>query len=100
MSVDFAVCEVDDLNKSADVILEVFTKFHSRKAAANAGMGPDFEYSIHDRVVRVNRIFPFTMDAEVTSTEQNEEAVLSAGLAAWKRCTGVLRLQHHRKQRK
>lgn len=80
-SVDFAVCEVDDVNESADLILDAFTKFHHRQREANAGMGPDLEYSIHDRVVRVNRIFPFRMDAEGTSTQQNEEAVLRVGRA-------------------
>lgn len=80
-SVDFAVCEVDDVEKSADLILEVFTRFHRQKGEALAGMGPDFEYSIHDGVVRVNRIFPFAMNAEVVSTEQDEEASLQVGRA-------------------
>lgn len=80
MSVDFAVCEADDVDGSADLISKVFAKFCDRKQN-NADIGPDLEYSIHDRIVRVNRIFPFTMDKEVMSTEQHDEAVLRVGRA-------------------
>lgn len=79
MSVDFAVCEVDDMEQSAGLVLQAFTKFHDRQREANTEMGPDFEYSIHDKVTRVHRIFPFQMDPDVAHTGQDEEAVLRIG---------------------
>lgn len=81
MSVDFAVCEVDDMEQSAGLVLQAFTKFHDRQREADTEMGPDFEYSIHDRITRVHRIFPFQMDSDVTRTDQTEEAVLRIGRA-------------------
>lgn len=81
MSVDFAVCEVDDMEQSAGLVLQAFTKFHDRQREADTEMGPDFEYSIHDRITRVHRIFPFQMDSDVRHTDQTEEAVLRIGRA-------------------
>ncbi|KAF9772089.1 hypothetical protein IL306_010202 [Fusarium sp. DS 682] len=71
--VDFATCEVDDLNCSKAVV-DVVDRFSQRHD--DGVLGPDLEYAICDGVIRVNRFFPFSFEDEAQVSDPSDEAVL------------------------
>lgn len=76
MAIDFATCEAADQSSMAELetVADVFCKFHQRDR--NAVPGPDFEFAVQDREVRVNRFFPFSPDDEFQVLEGSKEASL------------------------
>lgn len=63
MGIDFAVCETDDMTSSSGLqtVADIFCQFHKRDHDAST----DFEYSITENVVRVNRFFPFSVPRDI-----------------------------------
>lgn len=62
-SMDFASCEVADLNASADVVLDAFAHFLKRHE--DDFFRPDYEYAIGSGgTINVPRVYPFTFDDE------------------------------------
>lgn len=58
MLLEFATCEVDDIERSADRISEVFERFQASKE--DEILKPDYEYAIVDNTVYVSRIYPYS----------------------------------------
>ena len=74
MLLDFATCEAEDIDASADQICQVFTKFQMRDS--NESLNPDFEYSIRNGVVNVGRFYPFPLANERSTSDSSEKAML------------------------
>ena len=72
--IDFATCEVDDIDGCATLIPQVFAKFQSRDM--NGLLKPDFEYVIHDNKVNIGRFYPFAFSEELQFSEANDRVVL------------------------
>ncbi|KAL9033935.1 MAG: hypothetical protein Q9214_007274, partial [Letrouitia sp. 1 TL-2023] len=62
---DFATCEVDDLESSRDTIIDVFTHFQRRQE--DKFLRPDYEYAVFNGIVHVPRIYPFSFKDESLS---------------------------------
>ncbi|KAI4228292.1 MAG: hypothetical protein L6R36_001722 [Xanthoria steineri] len=77
MLIDFATCEVDDLNSSHEAIVRVFTKFHMRED--NEKLKPDLEYAIRKGEVHVGRVYPLALHQELMIAEPSDKAVLDIG---------------------
>ncbi|KIM92741.1 hypothetical protein OIDMADRAFT_62276 [Oidiodendron maius Zn] len=73
MLVDFATCEVDDIDSSLDRIIDVFAKFQAREK--DELLDPDFEYAIVKGTVNVGRIYPFSLKEEQSSETGPEEQI-------------------------
>lgn len=63
MLLDFATCEVDDMDSSLDRIVDVFAQFQAREE--DESLKPDLEYAIVDGIVHVGRIYPFLLKEEL-----------------------------------
>ena len=74
LMIDFATCEVDSLASSADLVVQVFQKFQNR--SYDGKLRPDFEYAIHNGIVNVNRLYPFSLPSEILIAEPGDRAVL------------------------
>ena len=72
--IDFATCEVDDIDSSATQLIQVFKKFQQRDN--NDLLKPDFEYCICDGVVNVGRFYPFALSDELLTSKTNDRAIL------------------------
>ena len=72
--IDFATCEVDEINKSVALLLAILAKFQRR--SQSDFLRPEFEYSINDGVVHVGRYFPFVLSDELLCSEENDRLVL------------------------
>ena len=72
--IDFATCEVDDIDSSAAQVARVFAKFHKRDTSDL--LAPDFEYSIRDGVINIGRFYPFTLSDDLMTTEPSDRAML------------------------
>ena len=72
--IDFATCEVDDIDSSASQLIQVFEKFQKR--GNNDLLKPDFEYSICDGVINVGRFYPFALSDELLTSETSDRAML------------------------
>ncbi|KAL8952153.1 MAG: hypothetical protein Q9222_001930 [Ikaeria aurantiellina] len=59
---DFATCEVDNLESSLDTVVDIFMHFQNRRE--DQVFRPDCEYAIFDGLVHVPRIFPFSIKDE------------------------------------
>lgn len=59
---DFATCEVDDLDSSRDTVIDVFTHFQRRQE--DEVLRPDCEYAVFNDFVHVPRIYPFSFKDE------------------------------------
>lgn len=70
---DFATCEVDNLESSLDTIIDVFTHFQRRQE--NEVFRPDFEYAIFNGIVHVPRIYPFSFKDESLSGSSADSRV-------------------------
>ncbi|KAL8848907.1 MAG: hypothetical protein Q9221_006065 [Calogaya cf. arnoldii] len=69
---DFATCEVDDLESSLDAVVEVFDHFQRRQE--DETFRPDCEYAIHDGAIHVPRIYPFSFkDESVSGSDANAD---------------------------
>ncbi|ETS84328.1 hypothetical protein PFICI_02353 [Pestalotiopsis fici W106-1] len=76
-AIDFATCETESPQASIPEVADVFDKFYTRQG--DDAMGPDLEYSVSDRGVRVNRFFPFSLDDHCDSSQDKSDAVLNVG---------------------
>lgn len=72
--IDFATCEVDNIDSSAAQLIQVFTKFQKRDT--NDLLKPDFEYCIHDGVINVGRFYPFVLSDDLLISEPSDRAML------------------------
>ena len=72
--IDFATCEVDEINNSAALFVRILAKFQMRSQSDL--LRSDFEYSIIDSVVHVGRYFPFVLSDELLCSEQSDRLVL------------------------
>lgn len=70
---DFATCEVDDLESSLDVVVDVFTHFQRRQE--DEVLRPDCEYAIFNGLVHVPRIYPFLFKDDSPSESSAESRV-------------------------
>jgi SAM-dependent methyltransferase len=79
MAIDFATCEVDDLDSSlgCKAVATIFIKFNERKEDRDSILGPDFEYAICNGTIRVSRFFPFALNDELQVSESSNEAILT-----------------------
>ncbi|RYP64433.1 hypothetical protein DL769_006674 [Monosporascus sp. CRB-8-3] len=73
---DFASCEVYDLNMSLEHVVNVFAHFQKRQE--NKFFRPNYEYAIADDMINVPRIYPFTFADERQSGPAVEERVVLA----------------------
>jgi acyl transferase domain-containing protein len=76
--IDFATCEVDNVNSSVTQILSVFEKFLSRDKGEDITVKPEMEFSIRDGVVRIGRFYPFDLRDEMMDLGENHRDVLDA----------------------
>lgn len=72
--IDFATCEVGNIDSSAAQVIQVFTKFQKRDT--NDLLQPDFEYSIYDGVIKVGRFYPLVLSDELLTSEHGDRAKL------------------------
>ncbi|KLJ11109.1 hypothetical protein EMPG_09776 [Blastomyces silverae] len=70
---DFATCEVDDLDSSLEEVVEVFAKFQAR--IDEHSLKPDYEYVISKGVVNVSRLYPISLENELLSDAFSESRV-------------------------
>ena len=56
---DFATCEVDNLESNLDIVIDVFTHFQRRQE--DEVFRPDYEYAIFNGIVHAPRIYPFSL---------------------------------------
>lgn len=77
MGVHFAVCEAERLSLAgvSHAVLNVLQRFQARDE--DATLGPDYEYAISNGEILVNRIFPFSLDAERAVLDSSNEAGLT-----------------------
>ena len=71
---DFATCEVDEIDKSTAPILQVLAKFQRRNISDS--LKPDLEYVICDGAINVGRFYPFTLLDELQVSKENDRVVL------------------------
>ncbi|CAG8974567.1 hypothetical protein HYALB_00004363 [Hymenoscyphus albidus] len=78
LAIDFATCETNDLDSVTGLhsLIDVFCKFRER---GEVQPSPDFEYVITERMIRVNRIFPFSLNDEAPVPAPSCEGVLRMG---------------------
>ncbi|KAI4284877.1 MAG: hypothetical protein L6R38_001086 [Xanthoria sp. 2 TBL-2021] len=70
---DFATCEVDNLDSSLDSIVDVFTHFQARQE--DEVFRPDCEYAIFNGIVHVPRIYPFSFEDESVSESSADSRI-------------------------
>jgi hypothetical protein len=68
--VDFATCEVDNISSSSNLIADVCAKFQLREE--DETFKPEMEYAIFNRSVNIGRIFPFSLNEELSTSEPND----------------------------
>src|SRR6185436_17429129 len=56
LALDFATCEVDDIERSASLVASVFEKFRGR--SGNEPLHPEYEYVISNDAVKIPRWQP------------------------------------------
>lgn len=77
MLIDFATCEVDNINSEADKVVQVFTKFQGRDN--DNALKPDFEFAIQGGNIQVGRLYPFALRDELLISEATDKAILDVG---------------------
>jgi acyl transferase domain-containing protein/SAM-dependent methyltransferase len=65
LSVDFATCEVDNIDSSLELIVGVFEKFRCRNHEKNRW--PEYEYVISKGVVNIGRFYPHSIKETLVS---------------------------------
>lgn len=78
MLIDFASCEVDDIDSSCDQIIRVFGKFQMREG--DDLLKPDFEYAICNGIINVGRFYPFALCDELMTSDPSDKLVLDVGI--------------------
>ncbi|KAF5665038.1 polyketide synthase [Fusarium denticulatum] len=80
---DFATCEVEDLSRDLNTVIDVFDRFQARPRVADESeegdaldLKPDYEYAIVDGVVKVGRIYPFSLKSELIEPAPEPKAGL------------------------
>ncbi|KAF3480301.1 polyketide synthase [Arthroderma uncinatum] len=73
MLLDFATCEVDHLGSSLEKVVDVFSKFQTR--VEDETFKPEHEYAICDGTINVGRIYPFSLQDELSSATISEERI-------------------------
>ena len=71
--VDFATCEVENLDASLDTVVDVFAHFQRR--VEDKFLRPDYEYAISNDIVYVPRVYPFSFEDEPISEPSTEVRV-------------------------
>jgi NADPH:quinone reductase-like Zn-dependent oxidoreductase/SAM-dependent methyltransferase len=76
LSVDFATCEVDNIDSNANQIIQVFEKFiYCRQDETQQ---PDYEYAISNGVVNTGRFYPLNLSKELhaqAAVSENQSAL-------------------------
>ncbi|RYP90773.1 hypothetical protein DL770_003106 [Monosporascus sp. CRB-9-2] len=62
---DFATCEVDNLDSSLDTVVDVFA--HFQKRLEDEFLRPDYEYAISNGAINIPRVYPFILKDEPVS---------------------------------
>ncbi|KAK2602238.1 hypothetical protein N8I77_008788 [Diaporthe amygdali] len=75
LSVDIAICEIESAAQGSAVLADVLAKFQTRRE--DGVLGPDYEYAVRDGEVLVNRIFPFSLEQELVTMDQSNEACVT-----------------------
>lgn len=75
LSVDIATCEIESAAQGSAVLADVLAKFQTRRE--DGVLGPDYEYAVRDGEVLVNRIFPFSLEQELVTMDQANEACVT-----------------------
>lgn len=70
---DFATCEVDNLDQSLDIVVNVFAHFQKRQE--DQFLKPDYEYAIDNGTVHIPRIYPFSLGDETLAESSTEGRV-------------------------
>nr|ALQ32761.1 putative polyketide synthase [Fusarium aywerte] len=83
---DIATCEVDHLDSSFNTVIDVLDRFQARPRVADESeegdaldLKPDYEYAIVDGMVKVGRIYPFSLKSELTESATEPSASLVDG---------------------
>lgn len=79
MLLDFATCEVDDIDGAAHQLIQVLMKSQGRDS--DDSLRPDYEYSIVNGVIHVGRFYPYTLSDEAPSAGMNNRAALNVDSA-------------------
>lgn len=91
MLVDFATCEVDNLEVSLEKLIDVYEKFQARQE--DETLEPEFEYAIVDNTVKVGRYHPFSLKMSNRRCVQMVAWLFKrASPAAWLRYTGLTKI--------
>jgi hypothetical protein len=77
MEVALGTLEVEEVRSPGDAarVLDVMAHFQGREK--DGVMGPDYEYAIHGDQTLVSRIFPFSLEKELLTSDASKEAVLT-----------------------
>jgi ubiquinone/menaquinone biosynthesis C-methylase UbiE len=78
MAVNFATCEVDEIDTSLEQIASVFTRFLARDDERCEWLHPDYEYAIKDGMVHIGRYYPFSLSQELLTANATEPIVLDS----------------------
>lgn len=76
MAVDFATCEIDNIDASLSQLADVFERFRLRDNERTEWLTPDFEYSIQEGVVHIGRYYPFSLPKALLTAVEEEPIVL------------------------
>ncbi len=71
LSIDFATCEVDDMDSSSSLIADVFIRFQAREE--DKTLQADFEYAIRNGTVHVGRFYPFALSDDLLIAEPEDK---------------------------
>nr|ALQ32998.1 putative polyketide synthase [Fusarium sp. NRRL 52700] len=74
MLLDFATCEVDNIQSSSDRIVDVFERFQLRQE--DETLKPDYEYSVIENTVYVGRMHPFSAQANLLVPSEDDPVAL------------------------
>lgn len=73
--IDFATCEIDDVDAAFSLVGSAFEKFRTRDGEDT--LSPDFEYAIEKGVINIGRYFPFVMmDGFIMETKNERMKVV------------------------
>ncbi|KAL2760152.1 hypothetical protein ACRALDRAFT_1046570 [Sodiomyces alcalophilus JCM 7366] len=72
-TIDFATCEVEDVNASLDRVIDAFVHFQNRYE--DEFFRPNYEYSIINDTINVPRFYTFTFGDERVASRVAEERV-------------------------
>ena len=73
---DFATCEVQDLNLEFADVIKVWTAFTHRHDHEDEVLNPEYEYLIRDGVINVSRYYPFELSKEMLDERESERVVM------------------------